>query len=82
MLRIVRDKEGNHTVDGKPFWPAGIRFYVKKVLTKAVRMSEPFTIETLEGTMEGKAGDWLMVDVSDEMYPCDANIFAKAYDLY
>jgi len=81
MLHIVRDKEGNHIVGGIHFLPSGVREYRKKTLTKAVRMTRPFSIETLEGTMEGKAGDWLMIGVNGEMYPCDAAIFAKTYEL-
>lgn len=84
MLRIVRDKEGRHFVDGEWWWPSGIKEYRKKTLTKAVRMTKPFSIETLEGTMEGKAGDYLMIGVigvNGEMYPCDADIFAKTYEL-
>lgn len=82
MIKIVRDAEGRHFVDGKPFEPKGLRLYRKKTLTAAVMMTEPFSVETLEGTMEKKkAGDWLMVGVKGEMYPCDAEVFAETYVL-
>lgn len=80
MIRIFRDPEGNHFTGGKPFYPTGVREYRKIALSRAVRMSEPFSVETLEGTMEGKAGDWLMIGIDGEMYPCDASIFAKTYE--
>jgi len=53
----------------------------KPIPVKAIQMCEPFQVETLEGTMSGKAGDWLMEGVSGEMYPCDAEIFDKTYDI-
>ena len=81
MFKIVRDEEGNHLVHGNPWQPAGLHLYRKKTLTAAVMMIEPFSVETLEGTMEGKAGDWLMVGANGEMYPCDHDIFATTYTL-
>jgi hypothetical protein len=35
----------------------------------------------MEGTLNGKAGDWLMVGVEGEMYPIDREIFEKTYTL-
>ena len=81
MLQITRDKSGKHFVDGKPFdlyHKHGL--YRKKVLVRAIQIFEPFTVETLKGTMTGEIGDWLMVGVEGEMYPCDAAIFAKTYE--
>ena len=81
MLKIKRDKDGNHTVDGKPFDPIPCaELFRKKTLTFAVRMQEPFSVETLEGTAEGKVGDWLVIGVTGEMYPCDAEVFDKSYE--
>ena len=87
MIRITRDKEGRHFIAGIPFRPSGFLCYHKKALTKvqdvpdhAMQVMGPFSVETLEGTMEGKAGDWLMVGVNGEMYPCDADVFAKTYE--
>ena len=58
---------------------AGKRFR-KKTTIFAIRMSEPFKVETLEGTMEGKAGDWLAKGVQGEYYPIDAQIFERTYE--
>jgi hypothetical protein len=55
--------------------------YRKTSPVKAMRMSEPFSVETPEGTMEGKAGDMLVIGVNGEMYPCDADVFDKTYEL-
>lgn len=38
-------------------------------------------IETLEGTMEAKPGDWIIRGISGEFYPCKLDIFFKTYEL-
>ncbi|CAM3401486.1 hypothetical protein [Aequorivita lipolytica] len=53
----------------------------KPISIKCVQIDEPFEVETMEGRMKGKPGDWLMVGVNGEMYCCDAAIFKKTYDL-
>ena len=37
-------------------------------------------IETLEGAMMGRPGDWLIKGVDGEFYPCKPHIFAKTYE--
>lgn len=80
MISIYRDKNGQHWADGEEFKPSGVKEYRKTALARAVQMTEVFQVETLEGIMEGKAGDWLMIGVNGEMYPCDADIFDKSYE--
>lgn len=53
----------------------------KPIVIKCVQIDEPFKVETMEGEMQGKKGDWLMVGVHGEMYPCDKEIFEKTYEL-
>lgn len=38
-------------------------------------------IPTLEGSLAAKPGDWIIAGVELELYPCDAGIFAKTYDI-
>ena len=38
-------------------------------------------IETLEGEMEAKVGDWVIRGVAGELYPCKPEIFAATYEL-
>ena len=52
----------------------------KPIAIKCHQMSEPFVVETLEGNMRGEAGDYLMVGINGEMYPCAKDIFEKTYD--
>lgn len=49
-------------------------------IVRAVRMDEPFTVTTLEGVVQGEAGDYLMIGVEGERYPCRASIFAESYE--
>jgi hypothetical protein len=36
-------------------------------------------IDTLEGRMEARQGDWVIKGVNGEFYPCKPEIFAKTY---
>lgn len=53
----------------------------KPIPIQCSQILEPFEVETLEGVMKGKAGDWLMVGVTGELYVCDNDIFKKSYQL-
>lgn len=37
-------------------------------------------IETLEGTMKARPGDWIIRGVAGEFYPCAPEIFAATYE--
>lgn len=37
-------------------------------------------IDTLEGTMEARVGDWIIKGVKGEFYPCKPDIFAATYE--
>jgi len=57
------------------------RDYKKKpVIVQAIIIVHPFEVETLEGTMKGNAGDYLIKGISGELYPCKPGIFHKTYD--
>ena len=53
----------------------------KPIAIKCFQINEPFEVQTMEGIMKGKKGDWLMVGISGEMYPCDDEIFKKSYTI-
>jgi hypothetical protein len=40
-----------------------------------------FCIETLEGVMKAKVGDWIIKGIKGEIYPCRKDIFEETYDL-
>ena len=56
-----------------------MREFRKTATAWAEQINEPFMVETPEGDMEGKAGDWLMCGASGERYVCSGDIFAKTY---
>ena len=37
-------------------------------------------IHTMEGTMRGEVGDWIIRGVKGEFYPCKPDIFAATYE--
>lgn len=41
---------------------------------------EGFCIETSEGNMNAKIGDYIINGVNGEFYPCKPDIFAKTYE--
>mgnify|MGYP000043644925 CR=1 FL=1 len=37
-------------------------------------------IKTLEGVMRVDEGDWIILGIENEIYPCKPDIFAKTYE--
>ena len=56
------------------------KFRKKPVVIEAVQLTERTEIETLEGTMVGDVGDWLITGVAGEKYPCKPDIFERTYE--
>lgn len=56
------------------------KFRKKPVIVEAVQMDEAFVVETLEGTMMGEAGDYLITGIYGEQYPCKKEIFEQTYE--
>ncbi|WP_217424561.1 PGDYG domain-containing protein [Nitrogeniibacter mangrovi] len=78
-IHIKRLSDGGMSADAE--LPPAQRAVKKPIPLEVRRMPEAFTVETLEGTMQGKAGDWLITGVDGEVYPCDADIFARTYEV-
>lgn len=56
------------------------QFYKKlPIPIKATKMPDKFIVETLEGTMTGEAGDYLIIGAEGEKYPCKSSVFEKTY---
>jgi hypothetical protein len=53
----------------------------KPIPVDCVQINEPFEVESLEGLVRGKPGDWLMRGVRGELYVCDREIFEQTYEL-
>ena len=57
------------------------RFRKKPVIIEAVQLTRPMTVVTLEGTMTGNPGDWLITGIKGEQYFCKDDIFKATYEL-
>lgn len=57
-----------------------MKFRKKPVIIEAVQIASPMTVETLEGVMQGNAGDWLITGVKGEQYFCKDDIFKMTYE--
>jgi pyrrolidone-carboxylate peptidase len=57
----------------------GVAAYIKTVPTWMKQMPKEFEVDTKEGKMKGKAGDYLCVGEEGEMWPLDQAIFKKTY---
>jgi hypothetical protein len=55
-------------------------FKKKPVKVRAIQITQPFQVITLEGIMTGKEGDYLIEGVKKELYPCDKDIFEATYE--
>lgn len=53
----------------------------KPIAINCIKVEDDFEVETIEGIMKGKKGDYLIVGVYGEMYPIDAEIFMKTYNI-
>ena len=53
----------------------------RPIVIQAEQQDKEFEVETLEGTMKGKAGDYLIIGIKGEKYPCDKEIFEASYEI-
>jgi len=53
--------------------------YKKIATVRAVRMNEPFAVQTLEGLMKGQKGDYLCEGIDGERWPIKKEIFERTY---
>ena len=78
MLNFQRNDDGAYTISNQIQLQRAMK---KPIPVYVCQMAESFQVETLEGIMTGKAGDWLMIDVNGKVYPCADDVFKKSYDL-
>ncbi len=57
-----------------------MKFRKKPVIIDAIQTDIEVKIETLEGTMTARPGDWIITGVNGEKYPCKQDIFEKTYE--
>lgn len=56
------------------------KFRKKPLVIEATRLTRPVLVETLEGYMSGKPGDWLITGVRGEQYVCRDDVFRETYE--
>ena len=63
-------------------WREVYQFMSDKPLwfTQDFRKEEYVTIDTLEGTMKARVGDYIIKGVHGEFYPCKTDIFHETYE--
>jgi hypothetical protein len=78
LLKLQRDI---HKLRGSYDAPEMMRVKRKPVVKHCFKMKEDFEIYIGGGLATGCVGDYLMVGVDGELYPCKAEIFEKSYDV-
>ena len=85
-MKFSRTANGSYQADGKPMnklieLPGAVSALKRPIPITALQIGEAFSVETTEGLMSGKPGDYLMEGVNGELYICPAEIFQKSYDI-
>lgn len=55
------------------------KFKKQPVQVQARKIKRTVQIKTLEGVMTGNPGDWLIIGINGEKYPCKDDIFRQTY---
>lgn len=46
------------------------------------RAGSGLSVDTAEGTIYARSGDWIIQGIKGELYPCKPDIFAEIYESY
>lgn len=57
------------------------KFRKKPVIVEAYQTDVELTVQTLEGPLLARPGDWIITGVNGEQYPCKPDIFEKTYEM-
>ena len=79
MSNEVRTKDGTVCTPAETVEWMDVR--KKPIMVNALKMCVDFEVDTLEGTHNGNAGDYLMKGIDGELYPIKKDIFEKTYDV-
>lgn len=66
--------------DNKPEW-AKNDARLREIVVENDEATSHVLIDTLEGTMHAKRGDYIIKGVHGELYPCKPDIFEETYEL-
>lgn len=56
------------------------KFRKKPIIVSAYQTKDEITIHTLEGNMRAKKGDWIIIGIEGELYPCKKSVFEQIYE--
>lgn len=56
------------------------KYRKKPIVIEAYQTDVELDIETLEGIMHASVGDYIIIGVNGEKYPCKPDIFKKTYE--
>ena len=59
-----------------------MKYRKKPFVIEAYRTDKEIVIHTLEGDMKANVGDYIIISVNGEQYPCKPDIFEKTYEIY
>lgn len=62
-------------IDPKPDW-----FHDKVAKNDIIAYNTHCEINTLEGVMRGNLGDYIILGIAGEVYPCKPDIFRETYE--
>lgn len=57
-----------------------MKYRKKPVVVEATQILRKMSVETLEGTMTGNPGDWLITGIRGEQSFCKDDIFRETYE--
>lgn len=76
--KVVKNEEP--TLVDSSYLDAGAKHYVKRPFPiKAKQINFPFMVQSMEGIMYGKSGDYFVEGIEGELYLVDKAIFEKSY---
>lgn len=56
------------------------KFRKRPIIVEAYQTKDEITIHTLEGNMRAKKGDWIIIGIEGELYPCKKSVFEQIYE--
>ncbi len=68
-------------IDMNEFMKSAQTYKKKPIPVKAKQMKTQFNVKSKEGWISGKAGDYLIIGIRGEPYPCDKDIFEESYEV-
>ena len=85
MMKVYRSSYGEIIIDKIKNTDINIDGYqtaIKKPIeVKVLQMPHEFNVETINGWVYGKKGDYLIIDTSGYPYPLDKDIFEDTYNI-